>query len=113
MKPLSVKLGFSRRLRCIFISAFAKDFWKDFPPEDSPGPWVADAIVTGIAFRCVRKSEFIKGGLWDAYIRARELAVEVDWDTPIHPEGEIGVEWGVKSVEKELDHDICQSKKAA
>ena len=40
--------------------------------------------------------------MWDAYIRARELAVEVDMELPRHPEGEVGVEWGIR---KPMDKD--------
>jgi hypothetical protein len=97
------RIGFRRRLRCILLAPLARRFWDEFPSHDQPGPWVAEAIVTGISYRHVRKSELVRGGMWDAYIRARDLAVDVDLNTPRHPDGEVGVEWGVrKPTEEEL-----------
>lgn len=91
------KLGFFRRLRCMMVAPFAPDFWARFPiNNDDKGPWMVEAIVTGIAYSHVRRSELVKGGLWDAYIRARELAVGVDLATPHHPDGEVGVDWRIR-----------------
>ena len=107
-------VGFVRRLRCLLMPLFAPDFWRDFPEKDEAGPWAVDAIVTGLAFSHVRHTELVKGGMWDAYIRSRKIAVAVDWTIPRHPDNEVGVDWGIrKPTESELGYDIPERKKAA
>lgn len=91
-----MKLGFCRRLRCLLITPFAPGFWKNFPKQDLPGPWIAESLVVTPWSSRVDRSKRVEGGLWQAYIEARDLAVDTDMITPVNQHGEIGVDWGIR-----------------
>jgi len=84
-------------LRCLVLSIFAPAVRENLPGKDEPGPWVAEAIVVSPFFSSVKLSELVRGGLREAYVRARWLAVTVDyWMIPSGKDCELGVDWGVR-----------------
>lgn len=61
--------------------------------------------MAGLCYSYVKKWARVDGGLWDAYIRARELAVVVDLNLPCRPHepNEIGVLWRYR---RPTDEDV-------
>lgn len=82
-----------------FLSTSCPGFYTSMPEEDKPGTWVACAIRTN-PFSGGREvySEEVEG-LVSAYVRARELALKLDRETP-YADGELGVNWAVRRKEE-------------
>jgi len=90
------KLTFWQGVRAMLLSCSCPKFWESFPSKDLAGPWMAVALRTN-PFRgpCERKTRLVRSGLYEAYIKARSLALDLDRETPC-ADGEIGVNWAVR-----------------
>lgn len=84
-------------LRIFYMPGFFRHM-----PKAAPGQWEAVAMtVTAFGGRRERACRKCRG-LRRAYLTARWLALKLDWATP-NCDGEIGVDWGVRRADTELD----------
>ena len=93
-------MGIFKAIDTFILGFQCREFWENFPKDDKPGPWIATAIrLTPFSEREVRWAE-VKGGLRDAYLVARRLALHVDRETPTgllgSREAEVGIGWGIR-----------------
>jgi len=81
-----------------FTSLGCPNFWKDYPKENTPGPWVACAIrFSPWHEREVARRFMPKAGLQDAYVKARKLAWFEDMTMPkCGGWEEVGISWMVR-----------------
>lgn len=79
------------------LSLLAPGFWEQFPKDDQPGPWVAEAIVVSPFYRSVKLAKLVRGRKQAAYVMARRLALTVDyWMIPSGKDCELGVDWCIR-----------------
>ena len=82
-----------KRIKLWWLSLWCPKFWEHFPTEDKAGPWVAVALSVTFFSRRERARHLVNGGLKEAYIQARRLALNLD--NKVLSE-EIGIEWEVR-----------------
>ena len=83
------------KLKCKMLALRCPGFWKNMPEQDDDVWYFAKAYRTTIASdRCVYK-EKVKGAV-KAYVRARELALRLDDESPLYfGDWSVGIRWGV------------------
>ena len=84
-----------KRFHCWILSWSCPNFYEHFPKENKDGDWVAVAIRTTIGSRREKETALVKTGLFDAYIKARALALKWDGKTP-YADGEYGIEYAIR-----------------
>lgn len=84
----------NRKLK--YLSRHCPNFYKDMPPNDDFGTWEVGACVYSNWHHFEVGNTRFFGSLHDAYILAREVALNAD--RSYYPVDELGVSWFIRKI---------------
>jgi hypothetical protein len=84
------------KLKLWWLKVNCPRFYEDMPKINKTGTWEIGSTVGSLWHSMEYDNETFTGDVKDAYIRARQLAMERDWKVPL--DDDLGVNWFVRLI---------------